>query len=131
MKKVVLLFAIVFLAQFSFSQEENLDPSDAIKFSYLDGTPIKMDKIFNSMNDVFYKHFPQYIMYSDNYGDKVEGQGNYDIVYQKFSYKPLFLVGEVTEEDKENLKEVLEKFNEKYNYRKLNIDRNTMLESDI
>ncbi len=130
MKKIITVIAIVLLTQFSFSQEENLAPSDAIKFSYLDGTPIKMDKIFNSVNDVFNKHFAKYILHGTEL-DKVEGQGNYEIVYQKFSYKPLFLVGEVTEENKEDLKEVLEKFNEKYNYRKLNIDRNTMIEYDI
>ena len=128
MKKIV--FLLFLISSISFSQEER-DPSDTIKYFYLDGNSIEMPKVFNSSNDVFNAHFSEYKLH-DYLLEKVNNkQGDYEIIYQKFSYEPLFLKGNLIEKDKKFLNKVIQTFKNKYRHKDLNIDNNRMIEYDI
>ena len=130
MKKYFVLAILLIYSLFTYCQNTQ-DPSDALKFYYLDGIPIKMDNVFNSEYDVFNTHFSEYKLSGSEYDKVSSEQGDYEIIYQTFSYKPLFLIGDLTKKDLRNLKKVIESFNQKYRYREINIDNNYLIENDI
>jgi hypothetical protein len=81
--------------------------------------------------DVFNQNFKKDYQLSSFDGSFESQDGNkYTIVYQLFSYKPLYFV-DIKENQLKNIPRVIVEFNKKYKNRARNIEGNYLLEYDI
>lgn len=128
MKNIFVIIICLQTSIIAFGQE--IKEEDSL-YSYLDGSPIKMDSNNVSVNDIFTNHFSEYELCNPHFSKVIEEQGDYVIVYQTFSYEPLFIVGSLTEKDKKNLNQVIKAFRKKYKNRENNIENNFFIESDL
>lgn len=81
-----------------------------------------------SIREVFNMHFSEYKMSDTFFPD--DDNDDYCIIYQSFSYRPLFLIAN-SETKKKTFGKWIKLFNDKHQFGDYNIDNNYMLKYEI
>lgn len=118
MKKLIIMLLIVLHPLAALCQNQS--------FFHVNGNLITNED--NSVLDIFNEHFSEYKLFNVYFPEDKEE--TYDIVYQSFSFEPIFIIADSNSKPKDCAKWIQE-FNNKHRYVDRNIENNNMLKYDI